>query len=177
MYYTFWGKSLSGVDEKNMKERNDFREKREHIRAPMHSTVIGILNSKDPETIGTIADISLGGAKCTYYEFKVGPSKKNSFHTIDLIAGNQYVLEVPCRYVWDGDMETKFQTKSTIVRQCGIEFGELAPIQTYMLSKFIDNCVSEGIKSLMPKTSIPSRAEQPSYNLLDTNLNIFWDTY
>ena len=148
-----------------MKEHDDFCEKREHIRASMHSTVVGILNSKDPETIGTIADISLGGAKCTYYEFKVGPSKKNSFHTIDLIAGNQYVLEVPCRYVWDGDMETKFHTTSTIVKQCGIEFGELAPIQTYMLGKFIDNCVSEGIKSLAPDLSISVKEEQP--------LNIF----
>ena len=128
-----------------MEESKGFSEKRKHLRAPMQTIVVGILNSKTPETIGTITD------------------------SIDLIAGSLYVLEIPCRFVWDGEMDLKSNTKWTMLKQCGIQFGELAPIQTYMLRKFIDICVSEGIKSFMPRSPITIAEERPSYTFLETN--------
>ena len=100
-----------------MKENNEYNESRKHIRAKMHNTVVGILYAKEPETIGTIADISLGGVKCTYYEHRVRLNKKSSFHSIDLIAGSHYVLEIPCKYVWEGEVETKFHNTPIIIRQ------------------------------------------------------------
>jgi hypothetical protein len=137
-----------------MKESTGFTEGREHTRAKMNNIVVGILNSKEPETIGTITDISLGGVKCVYYELRMELHKRSFFHSIDLIAGSHYVLEIPCKYVWDGEVETESYTKSTNIRQCGIQFGKLAPIQTFMLNKFIDICVSQGIKSLTSRTPI-----------------------
>jgi hypothetical protein len=153
----------------SMEESKGFSEKRKHLRAPMQTIVVGILNSKAPETIGTITDISLGGVKCSYYVHKIKPNKRSSFNSIDLIAGSLYVLEIPCRFVWDGEMDLKSNTKWTMLKQCGIQFGELAPIQTYMLRKFIDICVSEGIKSFMPRSPITIAEERPSYTFLETN--------
>ena len=134
----------------------------------MQTIIVGILNSKEPETIGTITDISLGGVKCTYHKLKMEPNKNSSFHSIDLIAGSYYVLEIPCRFVWDGEMETKFHHPLTMVKQCGIQFGELAPLETYMLSKFIDISVSEGIKNPAPRSPITLTEERPSYTFLET---------
>ena len=40
-----------------MKESTGFTEGGEHTRAKMNNIVVGILNSKEPEMIGTITDI------------------------------------------------------------------------------------------------------------------------
>ena len=48
-----------------MKEREDFTERRQHERACVQNLVVGILNSGEPITIGSITDISLGGVRCT----------------------------------------------------------------------------------------------------------------
>ena len=158
-----------------MKEGTGLTESRKHIRAKMNNIVVGILNSREPETIGTITDISLGGVKCAYYELRFGLNKRNSFHSIDLIANSHYVLEIPCKYVWDGEVETETHTKSTMIRQCGIQFAKLAPIQTFMLNKFIDICVSEGIRGLTSRTEITLGEETPSF-LSFEDMQLF-DTY
>ena len=137
--HSFWGT-------KSMNENNDYIESRQHTRAKMHNIVIGILNSKEPETIGSITDISLGGVKYAYYELRMEPNK-SPVHSIDLIAYSLDLLELPCKYVWDGEVETESHNKSTMIRQCGIQFGKLVPKQTFLLRKFIDICVSQGIKS------------------------------
>jgi hypothetical protein len=155
-----------------MKKSTGFTEGREHTRAKMNNIVVGILNSKEPETIGTITDISLGGVKCVYYELRMEPNKR-PVHSIDLIAGSHYVLEIPCKYVWDGEVETESNTKSTNIKQCGIQFGKLTPIQTFMLNKFIDICVSQGIKSLTSRTPIAVGGELPSYIFLKKSEETF----
>ena len=164
--HSFWGT-------KSMNENNDYIESRQHTRAKMNNIVVGILNSKEPETIGTITDISLGGVKCVYYELRMELHKRSFFHSIDLIAGSHYVLEIPCKYVWDGEVETESYTKLTNIRQCGIQFGKLAPIQTFMLNKFIDICVSQGIKSLTSRTPIAVGGELPSYIFLKKSEETF----
>jgi hypothetical protein len=145
-----------------MKGNNDYKESRKHIRAKMHNIVVGILNSNEPETIGTIADISLGGVKFAYLH-RMKFNKRSPVQSIDLIAGSLYLLEIPCKYVWDGEVERVFHTKSAMVRQCGIQFGKLTPKQTFLVNKFIDICVSEGIKSLTQRTRINIREGQHSY--------------
>ena len=146
---------------RSMKESNGFSEKRKHIRAKMHNIVVGILNSKKPETIGSITDISLGGVKCVYSKLRIEPNK-SPVHSIDLIADTLSVFEIPCKYVWDGDVETESHNKSKMIRQCGIRFGKLAPEQTFLLNKFIDICVSQGIKSVTPRNPRTVREQQPS---------------
>jgi hypothetical protein len=152
--HSFWGT-------KSMNENNDYIESRQHTRAKMHNIVIGILNSKEPETIGSITDISLGGVKYAYYELRMEPNK-SPVHSIDLIAYSLDLLELPCKYVWDGEVETESHNKSTMIRQCGIQFGKLVPKQTFLLRKFIDICVSQGIKSLTSRAPISERHELPS---------------
>lgn len=157
-----------------MKKRNNCKEFRKHLRVKMRNTVIGILSSKEPESVGTITDISLGGVKCTYRELRTEPSKISSCHSIDLIAGSHYVIEIPCKYVWDGAVETKSNSQLTMIRQCGIQFGKLAPKQVYLLSKFIDICVSEGIRSSPPRPPITVKEEQPLYlSFLEKNEESF----
>ena len=137
-----------------MKENNDYKESRKNIRAKVHNTVVGILNFKESENIGTITDISLGGVKFAYDELKMEPEKRSLLHSIDLIANSYSMFEIPCTYIWDDEVETQFHNKLTTVKQCGIQFGKLTPKQTYLLSKFIDICISEGIKSLTSKATI-----------------------
>ena len=139
-----------------MKESNGFSEKRKHIRAKMHNIVVGILNSKKPETIGSITDISLGGVKCVYSKLRIEPNK-SPVHSIDLIAGSHYVLENPCKYVWDGEVETESYTKSTNIRQCGIQFTGLTPNQLFLLRGFINRCATpESARQPRPDVSFAS---------------------
>ena len=126
----------------------------------MHNTfVFGILNSHEPVTIGKITDISLGGAKCANYEIKMEPANKNSFHSIDLIAGRHSVLGLPCKLIWDAEKESEGNSKLTQKRLYGIRFGKLTPKQTFLLEKLIDICISEGIINSTSRTPIAIEEE------------------
>ena len=122
-----------------MKKSRDAKERRKHKRKTMENIVVGIINHEDPETIGTIIDISQGGVKCAYNELRMTPDKSVS-RSIDLIAGSQYVLEVPCKSIWQTAIEKQSHNKSTIVKHCGIQFDELTSNQNFLLGKFINRC-------------------------------------
>ena len=48
-----------------MKINSDYTERRQHERESMQTIVIGMLNSGESITTGSITDISLGGVKFT----------------------------------------------------------------------------------------------------------------
>ena len=141
-----------------MKKNPDYNERRKHMRAKMPNTVVGILNSNEPITIGRIIDISLGGVKCARYELRVKPDKRSSFYSIDLKAGSHYLHDLPCTPIWETEEDSEGNSELTLKRFYGIRFGELTPKQTFLLRKFIDICVSE---RLINSTSrIPINVEE-----------------
>ena len=136
-----------------MKERRDFTERRQHERACVQNLVVGILNSGEPITIGSITDISLGGVRCTYNDLRM-VSNDSPINSIDLIADGYYLVDVPCEYVWEVRVETESYSKLTDLGQCGIQFGKLPPNQIFLLRSFINRCASLGIKGITSNVHI-----------------------
>ena len=119
----------------------------------MQNLVVGILNSGEPITIGSITDISLGGVRCTYNDLRM-VSNDSPINSIDLIADGYYLVDVPCEYVWDVKVETESHSKLTDLGQCGIQFGKLPPNQIFLLRSFINRCASLGIKGITSNVHI-----------------------
>ena len=139
-----------------MKERRDFTERRQHERACMQNFVVGILNSGEPITIGSITDISLGGVRCTYNDLKMAPNDNpiHSIVSIDLIADGYYLVDIPCEFAWDVKVEMETFSELTDSRQCGIQFGKLSPNQIFLLRSFINRCASLGINGITSSVHI-----------------------
>jgi len=138
-----------------MKKSGDHRERRQHERAPLQSIVVGMLNIGELETIGSIIDISLGGVKYTYNEFRTAPLKC-PIHSIDLIGDSYYLFDIPCEYVWDSGVEKNPNLNQKKIRQCGIQFGKLTPNQIILLKSFINRCAypeTNGITSKVYMTN------------------------
>ncbi len=122
-----------------MEESKDYTERRQHKRSYLQNLVVGILNSGEPVAIGSITDISLGGVRCTYDELRMAPDD-TLFHSIDLIADDHYLGDLPCESAWDVKVETESFSKLTNLRQYGIQFGKLTPNQIFLLRSFINRC-------------------------------------
>ena len=128
-------------------------ERRKHVRASVQNVVVGILNSGDPVAIGSITDISMGGVKCTYTEPRMAP-EVNSIHSIDLIAGSHYLVDIPCDYAWNDRLEKDSTSQLTDVRRCGLQFGTLTPNQVFLLQSFINGCAPLGLDDTGAKPHI-----------------------
>jgi len=127
-----------------MKQNSDSTELRQHERAHVQTIVVGMLNSGESVTIGSIADISLGGVKFTHHEPKMAPDGSPT-HSIDLIADNYNLVDIPCEYVWDVNVEKESESKVSELKQCGIQFGKLTPNQIFLLRSFINRYTSLGM--------------------------------
>ena len=136
-----------------MKESEDFIERRRHERSTVENFVVGILNSGESVTIGTITDISQGGAGCRYNELRTAPDD-SSFHSIDLIADGHYLVDLPCENAWDVKVEKGSYSKLTDLRRCRVQFGELTPNQVFLLRSFINHCAFLRIIGITPDTHI-----------------------
>jgi hypothetical protein len=123
-------------------------ERRQHTRTSVKHIVVGVLSSGEPGLIGSITDISLGGAKFTYHEFRT-EFKKDPIHSIDLIADSNYILDFPCSYAWNKKIETEPGWKSNL-RQYGIQFGKLTSWQFSLLRSIINDCSSLGSDRATP---------------------------
>ena len=133
-----------------MKESRDYTEQRQHERSYLHNIVVGILSSGEPVAIGSITDISLGGVRFTYDELTMAPND-NPCHSIDLIADDYYLGDIPCEYAWNIKVETESFFNLTNLRQCGIQFGKLTPNQIFLLRSFINRCGVNGINGINSK--------------------------
>jgi len=123
-------------------------ERRQHTRTSVKHIVVGVLSSGEPGLIGSITDISLGGVKFTYHEFRT-EFKKDPIHSIDLIADSNYMLDFPCSYAWNKKIETEPGWKSNL-RQYGIQFGKLTSWQFSLLRSIINDCSSLGSDRATP---------------------------
>ena len=134
-----------------MKKSKDFSERRLHERFNVESLVVGILTSGEPELIGSVIDISLGGVKFTYNEQTEAPA---SYQSIDLIADDCYMEDIPCKNTWEDKIETYSFSKLTDLKQCGIQFENLTPNQIFLLRKFINRCASLRINGITSNVHI-----------------------
>jgi hypothetical protein len=122
-----------------MGERADFNERRQHQRSSVASGVIAVLITTSPEIIGSVSDISLGGAKITYHH-PINKAVDYSKLKIDLISDDRFVEAIPCTNAWDRAVESENFNASGDLRQCGIQFQDLTPNQLFLLRGFINRC-------------------------------------
>ena len=125
-----------------MLESSEYDDRRLHPRTSVSSGVIAVLITCCPEIIGSVSDISLGGAKVVYHH----PENTKidcSAIKIDLISDDRYVEAIPCSNAWDNAVETSDFFAADDLRQCGIQFDELTPNQLFLLRGFINRCATQ----------------------------------
>ena len=122
------------------------RERRHHKRSPVSSGIIAVLIAASPEIIGSVTDISLGGAKITYHNPKSRDFDYNELK-VDLISDDRFVEAIPCINAWDRSVESGNFVAAGELRQCGIRFGDMNPNQMYLLRSFINRCAASGVNT------------------------------
>lgn len=141
-----------------MAESAEYYERRQHQRAPVSSGVIAVLITTSPEIIGSVSDISLGGAKITYHDPKnrtVDLSKLK----VDFISDDRFVEAIPCTNAWDRAVEVDEFITAGDLRQCGIQFADLTPNQLFLLRGFINRCALQK-PAAQPSPNIPAASNQ-----------------
>jgi hypothetical protein len=141
-----------------MTESADLQERRQHHRSPVSSGVIAVLITSSPEIIGSVTDISLGGAKITYHD----PKNKDidfSMFKVDLISDDRFVEAIPSINAWDKAVDTSDFIATEDLRQCGIQFADLTPNQLFLLRGFINRCSIPGM-GLQNEFETPTASNQ-----------------
>jgi hypothetical protein len=135
-----------------MADNDVFHERRQHKRLPVSSGVIAVLISSSPEIIGSVTDISLGGARITYHNPKNREIDYNKLK-VDLISDDRFVEAIPCSNAWDRSIASNNFIETGELRQCGIQFGDLNPNQLFLLRSFINRCTVPGHNHIPPSDS------------------------
>jgi hypothetical protein len=141
-----------------MAESSEYDERRIHQRSPVSSGVIAVLITSSPEIIGSVTDISLGGAKITYHDPKnryIDLSKLK----VDFISDDRFVEAIPCSNAWDRAIDADDFFAADDLRQCGIQFTGLTPNQLFLLRGFINRCATPE-QTQQPRPEIPYAANQ-----------------
>jgi len=140
-----------------MIERSEYHERRQHKRSPVSSGITAVLIASSPEIIGSVSDISLGGAKITYHN-PINSTRDFTIFKVDLIADDRFVEAIPCSNAWDRAVETDSFFAAGELRQCGIHFADLNPNQLFLLRSFINRCAVTGTTS--PQVDISTLQER-----------------
>jgi hypothetical protein len=130
-----------------MAESSEYDERRQHQRSSVASGVIAVLITSSPEIIGSVSDISLGGARITYHN----PRNREidlSELKVDFISDDRFVEALPCSNAWDQPINTTETFLADDLRQCGIRFEDLSPNQLFLLRGFINRCATPENPSL-----------------------------
>ncbi|MBW2502679.1 MAG: PilZ domain-containing protein [Deltaproteobacteria bacterium] len=122
-----------------MQKGSALKERRRHLRSPVSSGVVAVLISSAPEIIGSVRDISIGGAKITYHNLQNSEIDYTGLK-VDFISDDRLVEAIPCSNAWDKAVEEDGFVAAGDLRQCGIQFGGLNPNQLYLLQSFISRC-------------------------------------
>jgi hypothetical protein len=88
--------------------------------------------------VGQIVDASMGGLA---YRCIAGQEPLNGSFELDIfLAGRAFYLhKVPVATIWDIKIDSDASLSSISVRQGGVQFGELTPIQISQLEYFLGN--------------------------------------
>ena len=96
-----------------------------------------------PDHIGQILDISMGGLLCQCIGQKNPPRKPTVF---DLFCANDTfkfkLKEVPIQMITNYINQLS-PWNTTLVRRCGVMFGDLSPAQQSELENFIEHLANE----------------------------------
>lgn len=138
-----------------MAESSKYNERRLHHRSQISSGVIAVLITSSPEIIGTVSDISLGGAKITYHD-PINRDVDYSKLNVDFISDDRFVEAIPCSNAWDRSVETEDFLAADDLRQCGIQFVGLNPNQLFLLRGFINRCATPKHAQPSPDVSFSS---------------------
>jgi hypothetical protein len=141
-----------------MAESSEHDERRQHQRTPVSSGVIAVLITSCPEIIGSVNDISLGGAKITYHT----PNDRDTECAelkVDFISDDRFVGAIPCSNTWDRTVDTSDFFAADDLRQCGIQFVELTPNQLFLLRGFINRCATTA-HAQQPSPDVPFASNQ-----------------
>ena len=141
-----------------MAESSEYQERRQHQRSPVSNGVIAVLITSYPEIIGSVTDISLGGAKITYHD----PQSRDVDYSrlkVDLISDDRFVEAIPCSNAWDVAIKTNELHATEDLRQCGIEFAGLTPNQSFLLRGFINRCATPKYAQ-QPRPEVPIASNQ-----------------
>lgn len=125
-----------------MQKDSAAQERRRHLRSSVSSGVIAVLISSTPEIIGSVRDISLGGAKITYHNLQNSAIDETGLK-VDLISDDRLVEAIPCSNAWDGAVEEEGLVAVGDLWQCGIQFSGLNQNQLYLLQSFISRCAEK----------------------------------
>ena len=128
-------------------------ERREHKRSRVSNGVTAVLITSAPEVIGSVIDISMGGAKITYHEHK-NTDLDFSELKVDLISDDRFVEAIPCKSAWNCKADDYTLYGSGDLRQCGIKFLDLTPNQTFLLREFINSCAGSEVDIAGPALPI-----------------------
>ena len=137
-----------------MAESAEYHERRKHQRSPVSTGIIAVLITSAPEIIGSVSDISLGGAKVTYHNPKNREIDYSQLK-VDLISDDRFVEAIPCSSAWDRAMKNSNFIEIGDLRQCGIQFADLNPNQLFLLRGFINRCAVPGLPP-QPHQEIPA---------------------
>ena len=138
-----------------MAESAEYDERRQHHRSPVSSGVIAVLISSAPEIIGSVSDISLGGAKITYHNPKDREIDYSQLK-VDLISDDRFVEAIPCSNAWNCPVKTNDFIATDDLRQIGIQFNSLTPNQQFLLRSFINRCATTHGPFPQTQPEIPS---------------------
>jgi len=121
----------------------DFAEQRKSTRYRLGDNAYALLKQPQYKELGRIIDISQSGI--SFFCINQGDWDADSFE-IDIFLGHgqnsclseQIILKniplKPIAYCRDNDLESQ---SSTMMRRCGVEFGQLSPEQRTKLDLFI----------------------------------------
>lgn len=124
-------KSLESRSERRMEKRMDVDDRRSHRRYKATAGVFAV-NSK----FGQIIDISRGGLSFRYVERRGWP--KELFEMGVLYGDDDFCLDnLAIKTISDCVVANGLSSYSTIIRRCGVQFGELTPKQIRDLEYFI----------------------------------------
>ena len=127
-----------------MKDKTSITERRNYTRKRIKNIVVGVLNTGESGLIGSITDISEGGVKFSYREFRK-KIKNYPIHSIELRADNSNCMfDFPCSSIWNNKVKTISGSELPYLRQYGIRFGKLTPWQLSILRGIINDCSPQG---------------------------------
>jgi len=88
--------------------------------------------------LGQIKDISLQGLSFRYID---NHEKLKKASELKIIIGNQglYLDKLPFKIIFDFEIESEFSFSRVNMRQVGLKFGDLTPVQRNRLDHFLKN--------------------------------------
>jgi c-di-GMP-binding flagellar brake protein YcgR len=118
-----------------MKKRKPDDDRRQYRRFKVPNDAFAIV--KNPRfKLGQITDMSLGGMSICYLDELISGGGSS---TIDiLLADNEFYIEgIPVSFVWHADCREMYTVNSSVMKKCGVRFGELTPAHESKLAVFV----------------------------------------